>query len=155
MNAHDDQTKQTFLDNLARCGVISASAKAAGIKTIATIHRWRKDDPAFGEAFDEAMLTAADSLEVEARRRAVEGVVSTRFTKDGEPYDEIKYSDTLLLALLKAKKPSEFAERSKTEISGPDGAAIQTNDTASAARLMAILEDARRRKEADLDPLLS
>lgn len=156
MNAHDDHTKQAFLDNLARCGVLTAAAQAAGVKSVSTIYNWRKNDPAFSEAYDEALLSAADSLEVEARRRAVDGVVRVKVIGTGEnarTIDEIVYSDSLLLALLKAKKPHEFAERSKSEISGPDGGAIETNDTASAARLMAILEEAKRRKEAASDPL--
>jgi hypothetical protein len=153
---YSDDTKQDFLDQLARCGVLSAARAAAGIKSHATIHKWRETDEAFSEAYDEAMATAADSLETEARRRAVEGVVRVKHhPKTGEPIDEVQYSDTLLLALLKAKKPSEFAERTKTELSGPDGKAIETNDTANAARLMAILEDAKRRKEADNDPLFA
>lgn len=144
--AYTDEDKQKFLDHLAKTGVVAEALVAAGIKSRPTIQRWRAEDPQFSEAYDDAMATAADSLEAEARRRAVEGVVTTKFNKNGDAFDEVKYSDTLLLALLKAKKPDEFADRSKTEISNPDGTFKPENDTAAAARIAALLEEGRRRR---------
>lgn len=152
----DDETKQLFLDNLAATGVVSEAARAAGFTSYSSLYQLRKSDPEFAEAWTEALDNAADMLELEARRRAVQGVTRVKVIGSGENaqmIDEVHYSDTLLLALLKAKKPSEFAERSKTEISGPDGKAIETNDTSAAARLLAILEEAKLRRDAGRDPL--
>ena len=153
MNAHDDNTKQLFLDALAASGVAADARRVAGIKSSASIKKWRTEDPMFDEAYCEAMESAADALEVEARRRAM-GYTQVKFDKEGKPYDVLAHSDTLMLALLKAKKPHEFADRTKTELSGPEGAPLENNDTQAAARLMAILEDAKRRRDTDLDPLL-
>jgi hypothetical protein len=152
MIRHDDNTKQLFLDTLSRTGVIADAMRAAGISQRLTVSNWRKDEQ-FDDAYRDALADAGDGLELEAHRRAVEGVVKVRFSKDGTAYDEIAYSDTLLLALLKAKKPHEFAERTKTEITSPDGSLTPENPTASAARLLAILEEAKLRRAAETDPL--
>ena len=155
-----DEDKQTFLDVLADTGVIQDGCRVAKVSR-QTVYQWRKNDEVFEQAYADALNAASDALESEARRRAVEGVVRVKFNKEGTPFDEVQYSDTLLLALLKAKKPSEFADRSKTEISGPEGAPIQTNDTAAAARLVALLEEAKLRRQQqqqqdkEVDDLLS
>ena len=56
------------------------------------------------------MAQATDILEREARRRAVEGVVHYVRGPDGELLEERRYSDSLLLALLKAHRPGHFRE---------------------------------------------
>lgn len=156
---HTDTTKQDFLDALAKSGVVGDAMLVAGIKARQTIKRWREEDELFAEAYNDAVADASDTLEAEARRRAVEGVVSIKWVgkgEDREPVEEVKYSDTLLLALLKAKKPDEFAERSKTEISNPDGSLKPENETEAAVRIAALLDAAKRRRDegaADSDPL--
>lgn len=156
--AYSDHDKQAFLDALAKSGVVSDALAVAGIKSRPTVDKWRREDEQFAEAYQEALDTAADTLELEARRRAVEGVTTIKWVGKGddrEPVEEVKYSDTLLLALLKANKPEKFAERSKTEISNPDGTFKPENETAAAVRIAALLELGRKRKEgsADADPL--
>lgn len=151
--AFSDDDKQSFLDTLARTGVILDACTAIGCSR-STVTLWR-NDPQFNEAYEQALLDAADGLESEARRRAVEGVVRVRFDKAGNAYDEITYSDPLLLALLKARKPHEFAERSKSEISGPEGKPIETNDMSAAVRLASLLEEARVRRAQAEDDLFS
>lgn len=153
---YTDTDKQTFLDALAKCGIVSDALRAAGIKTRATVNRWREEDEAFSDAYDEALETAADTLEAEARRRAVEGVVSIKWVGKGdnrEPVEEVRYSDPLLIALLKANKPDKFADRSKTELSNPDGSLQPENEVQAAARIAALLDAARHRKDGSGDPL--
>lgn len=149
--AYTDADKQKFLDHLAKTGVVAEALAAAGIKTRPTIIRWRETDEQFAAAYNDALADAADSLEAEARRRAVEGVVRTKVIGKGEDarvVDELHYSDSLLLALLKAKKPDEFAERTKTELTNPDGTFKPENETAAAARIAAIFEAAKKRRAA-------
>lgn len=161
MAISDDQ-KQTFLDALAKCGVIGDALVAAGIKSRQTVTRLREADPEFGEAYDEALEASRDTLESEARRRAVEGVSQIKFYPKGhpdagKPYTEMNYSDSLLMFMLKGERGEKFAERTKSEISGPGGGPIEANDTATAARIAALLDAARRRRDeeggADDDPL--
>lgn len=80
----------------------------------------------YGKAFRAASKEAAQTLEDEAVRRAVEGVARPvmyhgkpvlvpvdpkKLRGKKKPLLEREYSDTLLLALLKAKKPKEYRER--------------------------------------------
>jgi len=69
-------------------------------------------DPAFAAAWEDAEEVAADRLEDEARRRAVEGVAEPLVSggklvrdDDGQPIMVRRYSDNLLLALIKARRP--------------------------------------------------
>ena len=64
---------QPFLDVLRTTGNVSASATAAGTTT-STVYQLRKSDADFAAAWDNALEDATDTLEAEARRRAVEGV---------------------------------------------------------------------------------
>lgn len=155
-----DTQKQTFLDMLAKCGVVSDALKAAGVASRVTINKYREQDQAFSDAYDEAIEESRDTLESEARRRAVEGVVRIKWVGKGddrEPIEEVTYSDTLLLALLKAERSDKFADRSKSEITNPDGSLKPINETEAAARLAAILDAARQRKgnPDDAEDLLS
>lgn len=67
-----DFARETFLTELARTGIVGNAAAAAGVDR-STTWRWRKD-PAFEELVVAALEEAADRIEAEARRRAVEGV---------------------------------------------------------------------------------
>jgi hypothetical protein len=100
-----------FLKTLAGTGNVTAAAALAGTSRT-RVYEFRKIDPAFAAAWDEAEEMAADALEAEARRRGVEGVqeplVSAgRIVRDdeGQPIAIRRYSDNLLLALLKARRP--------------------------------------------------
>jgi hypothetical protein len=76
------------------------------------VYELRKTDPAFPAAWEEAVEVAADALEAEARRRAVVGieeplVSAGRIVRDdhGQPIGVRRYSDKLLLELLKKHRP--------------------------------------------------
>jgi hypothetical protein len=118
-----------FLDGLRQTGVISYACKMAGIGH-STAYEWRSSDDSFAKDWNEALEEALDMLELEARRRAHDGLVKKKF-KDGEPiidpdtgeqYYEREYSDTLLIFLMKGGRPEKYRERIQTELSGPGGA---------------------------------
>lgn len=120
-----------FLDGLRETGVISYACKMAGIGQ-STAYEWRSNDDAFAEAWKEALEEALDLLELEARRRAHDGLIKKKF-KDGEPiidpetgqqYYEREYSDTLLIFLLKGGRPERYRERTQMEVTGKDGSAL-------------------------------
>lgn len=155
--AHDsDELKQAFLDALANTGVVKTAMTISGVKSYSTYRRWRDTDPDFAEAYAEALEAAADALEAEARRRASEGTVRVKFhPKTGAQIDEIQYSDSLMMFLLKGSRPDKFAERTKSELSGPNGAPMEVNDGAMSARIAALLDEAKRRRDSvieDPDP---
>lgn len=116
---------EKFLTTLADGGTIAAGAKAAGVHR-ATAYKWRDEDPEFAAAWDEAIEQGTDALEDEAKRRAVEGVKEPVFHK-GEICGHVqRYSDTLLIFMLKARRPEKYRETVRNEHTGADGGPIQT-----------------------------
>ena len=76
-------------------------------------HYWWLKKPAYAQAFAEAREEACDALESEARRRAVKGVRRPVYYK-GKLIGYIrKYSDTLLIFLMKAARPDKYRDNVK------------------------------------------
>jgi hypothetical protein len=104
--------QQKFLEALAATGSVTTAVGAAGTSRT-RVYELRKADPDFANAWQDAEDTAADRLEEEARRRALEGVPEPLVTggklvrdDDGQPIMVPRYSDSLLLALIKARRTS-------------------------------------------------
>lgn len=102
-----------FIDALRETGNVTAAARAAGIDR-STAYRYRNKDTApareFAAAWDDALEEAIDSLEAEAWRRARDGV-DHPVIYEGEITDTYKkYSDTLLIFLLKANRPQKYRD---------------------------------------------
>ena len=118
------QKKRAFLAAFAEVGTITHAAELAGIHRNAH-YDWLKNDPSYPDLFREADQKACEKLEQEARRRAVHGVGEPVFYQ-GQPVGTVqKYSDTLLIFLLKGALPDKYRERYAAEISGPGGAPIE------------------------------
>lgn len=111
-----------FLAALAEVGVLTQAAQAAGVDR-STVFRRRQDDPEFDAACVDAMEQAADKLEREARRRAVEGVEEPVYQGGKLVGTKLVYSDALLSLLLKGRRKQVFAER--TEITGAEGGPVK------------------------------
>ena len=104
--------KRAFLTAYGQTGNKSLAAKMAGIvkQTIYT-RQWR-GDPEFQEALKRARVMAADVLEAEAHRRAVEGWEEPVGWYKGQPGGVIRrFSDTLLIFTLKGLLPDRYRER--------------------------------------------
>lgn len=116
------QTK--FLAAYSALGLIGGAARAAGISRNAH-YWWLANDKDYPPKFEAAQQEANESLEREARRRAVEGTVRLKFYKGkpiidprtGKPYVEREYSDRMLEIALKAHMPEKYTERQKIETS--------------------------------------
>jgi hypothetical protein len=107
--------KRAFLRAYAETGNVSRAAELAGISRATVYTRQWLDDAEFQAAKAEAMEMAADRLEQEAWRRAVEGVDEPVGWFRGEPGGTVKrYSDTLLIFMLKGTRPEKFRERYET-----------------------------------------
>ncbi len=77
--------KRAYLTAFAELGHHGDAARAAGISTRLTrTPGWLEDDE-YQEAYEEARIMAGDRLEDVAHRRAVEGLRSYKFDKDGIP----------------------------------------------------------------------
>lgn len=108
-----------FLKALAECGNVSAAAKSVGVAR-QVVYALRKRDAEFAAAWKEAAAIGAEGLEDEARRRAYEGTLEPR-TVAGQAVDVRRFSDTLLIFLLKGAMPEKYADRQKVEHTGADG----------------------------------
>ncbi len=103
---------EAFLAELAQTGNVGAAARQAGYGRT-QLYQWRQAEAAFAEAWDDAVTEYTESLEAEADRRAVQGVVKPVFYL-GETCGQIRqYSDTLLIFRLKALRPDVYRERVK------------------------------------------
>ena len=118
--------KQLFLDTLRGTGNVRLSARNANV-TRQVVYRARDRSAKFRADWDEALEEARELLEAEARRRAAIGVDEPVFYK-GEVVGHIrKYSDTLLMFLLKAHWPEKFRENVSIDqrVSGRDGGPVK------------------------------
>lgn len=95
--------RSTFLKHLAENGVVGYAVKAAGVSRWAAYER-RQRDAEFAKQWEQALESATDRLEQEAVRRAVDGVDEPVFYLGEECGKIRKYSDTLLIFLLKANR---------------------------------------------------
>lgn len=99
-----------FLAAFSTRATISAAAKAIAVGR-RTHYLWLETDKAYAARFKDAEEDVTESLEAEARRRAVDGLEEPVHYQ-GERVDTIRrYSDTLLIFLLKARRPEVYRER--------------------------------------------
>lgn len=122
----DDRTtndrKRDFLQCYSdTCNVVRAAA-AAGIPR-STHYFWLEKDSKYREAYAKRRIRAGDYLESEAVDRATRGWVEPVFYQGAKCGSVRRYSDGLLMLLLRGAKPELYGN--KTEISGPQGAPIE------------------------------
>lgn len=131
--------RDLFIDALSLGGNVKIACMAAGVSR-STVYLERKNNQDFAASWDGALDEATDILEQEATRRAVHGVEEpvTSGGKlvmiDGEvidpetgekriikvPLTVRKYSDTLLIFLLKGARPSKYRDNYKAPEPKPD-----------------------------------
>jgi hypothetical protein len=88
--------KRKFLKVLAAGSTVTTAARTAGVGP-RTVYDNRNRDKEFAAAWDDALEAGTDVLEEIALKRAAE------------------YSDVLLLALLKARRPDKYTDRQRLE----------------------------------------
>lgn len=99
-----------FIDHLRDGGTVSVACELAVIGR-STAYRHRQKDETFAIAWADAEEESTDRLEEEAYRRAVKGVKKP-VHYEGRRIDFVdEYSDTLLIFLLKARKPETYRDR--------------------------------------------
>jgi hypothetical protein len=106
--------QRQFLARIADGWSITDGAKAVGVRR-ETIYAHKAADPAFAAALTAAVDAGTDVLEDAARQRAVDGVVhETPIYHQGKPVGKVvetKYSDSLLIFLLKARRPEKYRDQ--------------------------------------------
>jgi Bacteriophage Sf6, terminase small subunit-like len=108
------EKRALFLGALTE-GVSVTAACDRAVITRRTVYDWRDADPEFAKAWDEAIEAGTDRLEDEAVRRAYEGIDDPVFYQGVKCGVVRKYSDTLLIFMLKARRPEKFKDRVATD----------------------------------------
>ena len=144
------QKDALFFEYLAAYGNVTLAAQQAGHSRSSLYHR-RAEDASFAAAWDAACAVGTEALEDEARRRAYEGWEEPVWHK-GEVCGTVrKFSDTLLLNLLKAHKPEQYQERKKVDAVSSDGSMTPVNAIDLGRRtteeLMALCRELRKGNE--------
>lgn len=121
------QQQEAFLAAYEKHGTLTHAAREAGVHP-SYHHKWIEIDPDYPAKFKEAHRSSVDHLEREARRRAIEGVEEPTGWYKGEPGGFVKrYSDTLLIFLLKGALPDKYKDRH--EHTGKNGGPIEVQST--------------------------
>jgi hypothetical protein len=102
--------KERFLEEFLKRGIVRDAAQAVGIHRT-TVYMWLNRDAAFAEAFRDAEEEVSDLLEEESHKRAM-GEVRQPVYHKGEVVGYMpRYSDGLLMFLLRARRPEVYRER--------------------------------------------
>ena len=125
--------RDKFLDGLRDGATVKDAAAEVG-RPRSTFYALRQTDQAFRDQWQEAFDEGTDVLEAEARRRAVEGVIySEHYDKDGNLVSRVtRYSDTLLIFLLKSRDPARF---NRFEVTGAEGGPVHVEVSVEPDRL--------------------
>ena len=119
----------TFLRAIEYGATVQDAAISAGVDP-STAHKRRREDPEFRRAWAEVGVIGTQAMEREAARRAYHGVEEPVFHK-GEVCGSIrKYSDTLMIFLLKARRPEVYRDMVE-QGKGATNVAIQANVAAA------------------------
>jgi len=121
--------RAAFLAVLAECCNVGRACAAVGITRVCA-YEWREKDPAFANAWEQALKMGVSALEDEAHRRAFDGVDEPVFHQGAQCATIKKYSDTLAIFLLKAHNPEKYRDNAKLELSGR----VEMSDVIMAAR---------------------
>lgn len=102
--------QKRFLKAFAELGTVAAASVKSGVEDVSH-YRWLKSSAAYRKAYAQAEERSISRLEAEAIRRASEGTKDPVFYAGSKCGDITRYSDVLLIFLLKAKRPDVYRER--------------------------------------------
>lgn len=118
------KVQAAFLEALGQTANVSASCRKAKLPR-KTAYDWRSDDADFATAWDAALDLGTDALEDEAVRRGSEGTLKPVYQGGKRVGTVREYSDTLLIFMLKGRRPERFKDRVASEHSAPGGGPVQ------------------------------
>lgn len=107
--------KKRVIEKYKETGQVVTACAAVKLSRI-TFYDWLKRDPKFKEDFDNANFEVVGLMEDEAKRRGMEGIDEPVFHR-GEQCGVIRrYSDQLLITLLKAHAPEKYRNNVQADI---------------------------------------
>lgn len=112
-----DARKRVWLAAFEEAGTVTKGCKDSGIPR-STVYVWRQHDEAFALAWADIEEATTEAMEREAYRRAVEGVSEPLVSAGKLVTNTQKFSDTLLIFMLKARRPEKYRDNVKIEHTG-------------------------------------
>ncbi len=109
--------KPLWLEAFEGLGTVSDACKAAGVGRT-TVYRARQEDEAFALAWHDLEEQTTERMEREAHRRGVMGVERDVYYQGQVVGAERQFSDTLLIFMLKSRKPDVYRDNVKVEHAG-------------------------------------
>lgn len=108
---------------LANKGQVSHAAQAIGMHR-QRAYEHREQDESFAREWDEIVERTTEEMEREAMRRGMEGIDKPVYYQ-GELVDTLReYSDTLLIFLLKSRRPEKYRDHHQVQHTGLDGGPV-------------------------------
>lgn len=138
-NSHQLTPKKlcAFLQYFMETGNVRESCVRAKI-THYTVYKFKNENADFRNAFDEAKKIAVENLEGEGFRRAMKGVLEPIYYKGAKVGSIRKYSDSILIFLLKGNLKSLYGD--STQIYGDPDAPIKYDDVGRERAMAEIAE---------------
>lgn len=114
----EEKNRNALLDLYAECGNMAHTCREFRID-VRRVADQAERMPEFGVMVKAAKKASLAVLELEARRRAVEGVEQENYDRDGNLVSvTTKFSDTLLIFLMKAGDPKKYRDNFSIEHKG-------------------------------------
>lgn len=108
------RVRKNFLESLSENGNVTLACKRAGLPR-ATAYNWFNNDEEFATEWEKSVEMGVDALEDEAIRRGFEGYEEPVFYQGKKVADVRRYSDTLLIFMLKGRRPEKFKDSAHKE----------------------------------------
>jgi hypothetical protein len=108
------------------CNVSRACTMAGFTKMQADALKLRIE--AFARMWDDTYEAVTDDLEEAGLKRAINGVLEPVYWRGVEVGQKKVYSDAVLSMMLQGRRGNVYKSRTANELSGPNGAPIQTED---------------------------
>lgn len=111
------EKRRVFIEALGISANVTQSCRVAKLDRN-TAYDWRGNDAEFSLAWDRAVELGTDALEDEAVRRGMKGFKKPVF-QGGKLIGHVtEHSDTLLIFMLKARRPMVFRDRADLNVTG-------------------------------------
>lgn len=109
------QRRKVLLDALRAGWTLNRACREAKVDR-KSLWRWQQLDPKLDEEIRNAWAEGGDLLEDEAVRRGVHGWNEPVFYKGKQSGSVKKYSDVLLVELLRARRPYKFGDKTQVVV---------------------------------------
>jgi len=98
-------------------GTVTDACKVTGVGR-STVYGWRQQHEEFAVAWADVEEATTERMEREAFRRGTEGFIKDVYHRGEVVGQERQYSDTLLIFMLKSRRPERYRDNVKIEHGG-------------------------------------